>query len=147
MIQIIKLTFITLLCFSFWNIYALQNKKPVKKKKETQNKKLQDCKNYHKGRFIYIIYGEKILIIRDAIFQTQYRQFPNNYVKQKIEWLSDCKYRLETVEIHDPIIETNMLGRITIAEVGEKRNGDFYEYTALRNDGEFEQGLLYVIKD
>jgi len=142
--QIIKFLLISLFCFSFWTIDALQNKKPVKKKKEMQNKKLYDCKNYHKGRFASTLdNGFKILIIRETNFQIEYRNYPNDYLKSTIEWINDCKFKLKIIEMHDPMLDQTKLGIEDIIEIGNNRNKDFYE----SSNKAFGKSITQVFKD
>lgn len=92
------------------------------------------CSNFRTGKFIYIGINDGIVILRDSCYQTESNGIKK--IKMKIEWISDCKYKLTFVE---PITKEDEIlqNKTILVTIYETTNNTYKFYS------EAEEKILY----
>ncbi|EMY62108.1 hypothetical protein [Leptospira terpstrae] len=136
LIKKIKALSIFLILISLNSIYSINFQKP----KTNLNCKL---KNGYYTQSIAI--GENILIIHIEITDESanfHRVINKYYVKNKINWISDCQFELITQEITDPIlVDVDWIGNTTYYKVAAI-DKNLYSYIKIEKN-ETPQQLKY----
>lgn len=80
------------------------------------------CSEFKTGKFKYSdISWKEITSVRTDSIQTDYYSESNMKIVSKITWLSDCKYKMEYIEVSEKVFE-HKIGEVAFIEIVEINN-------------------------
>ncbi|MBL8022316.1 MAG: hypothetical protein JNM27_21750 [Leptospirales bacterium] len=130
---------ISCLILAFGNLAAIPdpNQKPPEDLK---------CGRLKSGLFFHFpVPGLLIIIDRKPSSQKQHRLYDRFYKMESIEWLGECTYKLQTVEKHDPMLESEPTTPTYISII--RILDAYYEYQEKENGEWGATRRMYFLRD
>jgi hypothetical protein len=105
-----------------------------------------DCSRVRSGLFYYLEpSGLFIIVEREPARQRQHRLYNKFFKIESVAWTSECDYTLQTVQTHDPLLESAPRAPLHISIL--RISADYYEYRE-RGTGQWsESKRMYFLRD